>query len=522
MDNSQLVSSALLQTSPELYRQIDGGNSWQAAISQRGARVKLYRRYEKGDHRADITDQMRSMLRLVTDDANLSDFNLNYMRLIIDKMAGRTFAQGVGTTDEIVNAGWLADTLAAQSFDAAQGMWWRGAIRDGESYVMVDPDTLRWTSEPAFDQFSGMAVIYSQVSKRPVWACKLWSETDPEDIDNDSPGLVSVMRMVVYQPQRVSYWKGTDGGQTAEPDTSKGLSERPWPAELGGRLPIIAFANLRDNYTTYGESELRPAITAQDVQNRLLTSTTMAFELDAAKINISKGMEINRDGFVPGAIISIVLRDEAGNAITNFTQEQIAFLGACSVTQLQGGDLSQYVNIWDKLERSISQITQTPIYGITTQGAISGDALKQLENGLIGKVQRFQRENTDALKDLIILTADMQRIFRPASGAPKIDTVLVNWKSAELRDINAELDMLIKMRKETPGLFPDDLYRQRIGAIWGLKKDEIEEASAAAVEEKQAENDRMIDLANAQAQANAARMAGQEQPQEETPELNNG
>lgn len=519
MDNSQLVSSVLLQTNPELYYQINGGNSWRASISQRGARVKLYRRYEKGDHRADITDQMRKMLRLNTDDANLSDFCDNYTRLIIDKMAGRLHAQGISTNDTGIDENWLADMLAAQSFDAAQGMWWRGAIRDGESYVMVDPDTLLWTSEPAFDQFAGMVVIYDQLTRRAVWACKLWSETDPEDINDDSPGLVSVMRIVAYQPARVSYWKGTDGGQAAEVDSTK--TARPWPAELGGRLPIIAYANQRDSYTMYGESEIRPAVPLQDVLNRTVYSMVMASEFAAFPVNISVGMEVTPGGIVPGGIVNLILRDESGNAISNFTSEQLQFLQAARVTQLQAADLSQYTNQIDRVVKEISQCTQTPIYGVTTSGAISGDALKQLEIGLIGKVQRFQRQNTDALKALIILTADMQRIFKPGAGAPQIDTVLIDWKSAELLDANASIAALVQMRKDASGLWPDKFYRSRIGAILGMKRDEIEAAGQVAIDEKDAENERLIEAANAQAEASAARLAEQGQtapaPAQETP-----
>ncbi|MFA5716043.1 MAG: hypothetical protein WC998_09895, partial [Candidatus Paceibacterota bacterium] len=180
-ENSRLISDALLKTNPALYANIDGGNSWLAAIMQRGARVSLYRNYEKGDHRADMTTQMRSMLRLTDDSAGLKDFNDNYCKIVIDKMAGRVSVSEISSGDESIDSNWLEPLLDKQDFQAAEGMWWRGAITDGDAFVMVDPITMLWSSEPAYDGFSGMVAVYNQLTRKPVWACKLWSESDIQD-----------------------------------------------------------------------------------------------------------------------------------------------------------------------------------------------------------------------------------------------------------------------------------------------------------------------------------------------------
>src|SRR3990172_3881557 len=87
--NEKLIASALEQTNPKLASEIDAQNSFAPLVKQRGARIAKYRRYERGDHDADLTEQMRKMLRLKSDSAELSDFNDNYMRIIVDKMAGR-------------------------------------------------------------------------------------------------------------------------------------------------------------------------------------------------------------------------------------------------------------------------------------------------------------------------------------------------------------------------------------------------------------------------------------------------
>ena len=112
----------------------------------------------------------------------------------------------------------------------------------------------------------------------------------------------------------------------------------------------------------------------------------------------------------------------------------------------------------DKIVREISQSTQTPIYGVTTGDTLSGEALKQLEVGLIGKVRRFQRENTSAFKRLIRYTAEVQNAFF-GMAAPQITSIGVNWATPELRDEQAEVTMYLEMMTKAPGLFPMTFYR---------------------------------------------------------------
>ena len=58
-DNSGLVASALQKSNPALALTMDAANSFKAEVVEHGARVTLYRNYERGDHRAVITTQMR-------------------------------------------------------------------------------------------------------------------------------------------------------------------------------------------------------------------------------------------------------------------------------------------------------------------------------------------------------------------------------------------------------------------------------------------------------------------------------
>lgn len=503
-DNSGLIADALRKTQPILYLSMDTNGSFKSWIKSCGAKVSLYRDYERGDHRASITTQMKKMLRLNDDDSGMVDFNDNYMQIVVDKMAGRLRVNEITLGDETQDKGWLAPLLSFNNWAALQGTVFRGAIRDGDSYVMVDPQTLEWTSEPAYDGYSGVFALFYNNACTPYWAVKIWSEASEAD-------QKEVMRVVVYEEDKVSYWRGENGGQELIPDNVILLSDlirnsqqynvtiavpvgvdpnttrvnyMPWPVSS---VPVVHFVNKYDNYSESGESEMRPAIPLQDVLNRTLHSMVMASEFSAFNILWSIGMEIDVSAIQPGAVINLVLKDANGKAITDPTPEMAQFLSAMKVGQFAGSDISQYTNQIDKLVREISQATQTPIYGITTQGAISGEALKQLEIGLIGKCERFQHQNEDAIRDLIKLSADIQTVFQTeyeGTPAPVLNVISVVWKSPEITDVTAQISALVVMRKDAPNLWPDDWYRGKIGGLLGMSQSDVKtEGELAATQQ---------------------------------------
>ena len=104
-DNSGLVVTALELTDAELATSVDAMSTWRQELQEQGARVTLYRQYEEGEHRSGITTQMRNMLRLPVDDTGIDDFNDNYCRIIVDKMASRLQVSEITTGDESIDKG---------------------------------------------------------------------------------------------------------------------------------------------------------------------------------------------------------------------------------------------------------------------------------------------------------------------------------------------------------------------------------------------------------------------------------
>lgn len=509
MSNEALIVSAMQLTQPVLSLSLDVDDSYKSWIKQAGARVSLYRDYERGDHRSDMTPQMKKMLRLKTEDSGFNSFCDNYAAIVVDKFAGRLHVSEISIGDDAQNKAWLNPLLEYNHWTALQGTTFRGAIRDGDSYIMVDPVTLEWTSEAAYDGYSGVFALFSNNATTPYWACKIWSEASEAE-------QKEVMRVAVYEPDKVSYWRGEENGSELRPDNSIALSEviaqarqmniqievkdgvdpntemvnyRPWNVSM---IPVIHFVNKYDNYSDSGESELRPAIPLQDVLNRTLHSMVMASEFSAFSILWAKGIAIDVDGIVPGAVVNLLLKDANGNLIDP-SPESTAFLQAVAVGQFQGSDISQYTNQIDKIVREISQATQTPIYGITNQGAVSGEALKQLEIGLIGKCERFQHQNEDAVRSLILVTAEIQKTFKTEykgeNPPAQIKSVQISWKSPEILDVTAQINALKDLRRDCPGLWSDEWYRAKIGGLLGMSQSDIKTEGENAKNESQFKSD---------------------------------
>jgi hypothetical protein len=516
MANENLIASALLKTDPALYSQVDGGGDWLAAIRKKGARVKLYRAYERGDQRSNLTTQQKKLLNIRESNEELNEFNSNYCGIIVDAMAARLAVSEITADDEDVTT-WIQDTLNRNGFEQKQGEWFRGAIRDSESFVIVDPQTALWASESAFDGYSGVVAIYNPMTGLPMWACKLWIIAEPSDVSSDAEDLgdEDVVNIVVYQPDKISHWRGQAGGGEVEASIisrteDSATNEMPWDL---GVIPMAHYANKRDNYTTAGESEIRSVVPLQDILNSTLYDMQMASKLSAFKVYWSKGLEIDKDGIVPGSVINLLLKDESGNVATSLDEAAARFLAAVEVGEFGTTDMSQYTNQIDKLEREISQISSTPVYGITTQGALSGDALKQLETGLIGKVHRFQHENTVAIEMLLKLTAEIQRTFNvnqsfgekiksqvaqflglsaPSQPPQSLDGISINWKSPEIVDVSKQLTSLSQLRRDNPGLWPDEWYREKIGSLLGMKSDQIKAEGVKAQEQQISVFDRLV------------------------------
>jgi hypothetical protein len=482
-DQLSTLRTLLETTDRALATEIDA-NWIESQWNIRGAQAALFRRYTQGDHDAKLTDQMKNMLRVKENDAQIDDFVVNYCNIVIEKFAARLHVNKFDTGDDAANQ-WVLHRLNESRFMANEGMFYRGAARDASAFAIIDPQTLTFKVEPSFDGYSGVVAIYDN-DGNIQWAAKIWHEATGELInmpgsDNEDEPL-QVSYIIVYQPDKLSAW--IDDGSGAKPYAMwNGESELDWKLK---RIPVFQFTNKKDSYNYHGESELRAVVPLQNMLNRTLHSTGMVEELGAFPINVIIGAALNIGALTPGSIISMPLKDSGGNIITNPTPEQLDLIRAIQHFTLQPADLDKYLNALEKFVVQIAQVTETPIYGVTTAGNLSGEALKQLEIGLIGKCERFQRENTDTWREIVMMLRDIQQLYATPGieKAPKFDSVSVVWKSPEVRDNNLEIATLINLYEHTSGLFPAEFYRQRIGVLLDMSEDQIKKWGELAEKER--------------------------------------
>lgn len=500
-NNSKLIVNALLKTAPHLVGGTQSQDDFAEVLKQFGARVALYREYEEGEHRASMTDKMRQMLRLTADETGINDFNSNYCPIIIDKFAGRLEVTNLRLADETSSKEWLQPLLESNDWTSLQVASFRAAARDGETYVMVDPQTLKWTSEPAYDGYTGLVCIFEN-NLEPVWACKIVTGSDLPSIPGINNGFDEVMELTVYMPFSITHWAGTAGSQEVfpvndqitpieEPGEFVFTNSIPWPLP---KTPIIRFLNKYDNYDTIGRSELRPAIPLQDALNRTLYSMVFASEFSAFSIKYSIGIAIDPVDVMPGGVINLVVTGDDDDEPV-MSEEVSRFLQSVKVGEFKATPMNEYIEQIIQIVKEISQVTSTPLYGVTSTGVLSGEALKQLEIGLVTKCKRFIRSNTDAVKELVVLTSEIQSKIAPVEeDIPVIDVlepknVVVIWKSPELVDEIATIASLTNLRSQAPGLFSDTFYRTKIAELLHISQAEVEEdAARIKADPKEVEN----------------------------------
>jgi hypothetical protein len=365
-----------------------------------------------------------------------------------------------------------------------EGMFYRGAARDESAFAILDTETLTFKVEPAFDGYSGVVVIYDN-DGHIKWAAKMWHEASGEmtaQPGSDKENLPEqVGYIVVYEPNRLSAWK--DDGALSPYPYWNGMSEMEWKLD---RVPVFHFVNKKDSYNYHGESELRPVIPLQNMLNRTLHSTGMVEELGAFPVNVIIGAALDVGAITPGSIVCLPLFDKDGQQVTEPDESQIALINAVKHFVLKPADLDKYLAALEKFVVQVAQTTETPIYGVTTSNNLSGEALKQLEIGLIGKCERFQRENTDTWREIIEMMRDIQAVYNTPNipPCPKFDGVSIVWKSPEMRDEQSEIATLITLYEKTPGLFPAEFYRYRIGVLLDMSEDQIKDWAQKAMDEQ--------------------------------------
>ena len=459
-------------------------SAWIKDTEVRGEKVARYRRYMDGDHDANMTPEMRRLLRIKARE-NSAEFCDNYMDVVVQTMVDRVTLTAMDSVPsrkagnnppaaEDAVAVWTKAVLNFNRLDAMQGDVHESTIRDGNSFVMVgfdnDKQIPKFTHELAYDGVSGIIPVYQSADVSEMdCAIKVWHITSSEG------RLVDTLRVNVYYPDRIQKFISTDG-TSLTPFREKGVDGKdvtdaggniPWLDRAGKPLgiPIVHFRNRgRQNY---GLSELENAIPLQDVVNRLWHSLVMTAELSAFRILVAKGFTPPQD-LTPGMIVKIL---NNGGPLSK--DDNVDFYA------LDEGSIEQFLKAIQLATTEIGKVTRTPAPEFMGADDSSGEALKQREIGLIGKVKRFQIKAGNSWEDVFGLAYRLQSAFGNKQP-PAFERLYACWKDAEIRNDKVTIENANLIRP----VIGDEAFLEIIAPVYGWDDDKVQEILAQAAEQK--------------------------------------
>ena len=405
------------------------------------ARVRALREYYAGEHPIMLTKRQMEYLGELVDGESFT-FAHNLVRSIIDTLRERLdvsgfTVNGVGVEDETDDAaadGQLAalfwDWWMRNKSDSQQITLYRRALRDGKAYVIVDWDAAN--SRPKFalhrvdagDEEPGIIMHRDPEDDNHIlYATRYFYTFDPLN-----PGKTGTQRKTVYLPGEIRKYIMGNAAGAWQPHMDAGDSTWPLPwvdakgAPLG--IPVIEFANPAG-------SEIDQIIGLQNALNK--TWLDLIAAADASGFPILAIEYQGEGGF--GSI-----QDDAdieGNDEFRFSPGRAIEVDNANVKRLDAANLQPMIETMWTLVQAISGVSRTPAYYLRPVGGgdvPSGEALKQLESGLVKRAQERQLVFGQAWADAFGMAYRVAQTFGPSlPELPEMDIQTV-WTDANVRN----------------------------------------------------------------------------------------
>ncbi len=407
--------------------------AWAADNELRGEKVARFRRYVDGEHDAQMTQEMRKLLR-ITDNDSGAPFNSNKTDDVIETMADRLKVERIEGDNDAATQ-WAADLLDENRFDGLQMDVHDAALTDGDTYILEEWDDeaqmTRFCHEMAWDGVTGMTVVYASSYKSDLAAAiKVWTETEKDYADTT--------RVNIYYPDRIEKYVSKGGAALAKYIDPKmpEVWPLPWVDASGKALgvPVVPVKNRTRKKGDFGKSELENMLPLQDAHNRVMASTVMTTELTAFAIYVSIGFTPSA-AMTPGMIITITNKD--GSPLT---KDQVA-----DFKKIEGSSLEQFIKVLEYIEGQIESTTRTP--NMKTNANLSGEAMKLSENKLIGKVERFEVKAGNSWEDVLMLAHRIQTAFGKKMP-PAVKRWRCIWKDAQIRNDKETVETALKIAEK--------------------------------------------------------------------------
>lgn len=456
---------------------VDG--KWHERETAKAEIVDLFRQYYNGNHRLKLTAEMRQMMQI--DDDRLDRYNANYCDLVVHTMADRIHVDGIevdeanpegaalglrayletalpnvdvsavvqtlvtkfgaSAEDTGMGQGWTDALMESNQFDALEQAVTIAMLRDGVTYVASvyqEPEQIiRWHHEVAFDGEEGVIAIWDARREHMMAAVKIWAVGDEYHVN-------------IYYPHETERYKYGTYGEGKDVETKLVIRDDPLPTVRNGRIPGVPFIPFQNKVgdVKRSQSELRDVIPLQDSLNRAMVSMVINAELTAFSILLAVGIMVDA-GFTPGMVLQVIAKDDNDKQLVPEdadTAKALAdYYNSIRAERIEGSQLSGFIEHADWFINQISVVSSTPIPTNMGGDNQSGEALKQREVGLLGKVRRAQVHLKNGWSMLFKLSHYQETVFA-ADNPPAIVKFNPRFKDAQIRndaDIQASAEWYI-------------------------------------------------------------------------------
>lgn len=406
------------------------------------SKIKAYRDYYKGDHPILLTARQKEFLgELLGDDA--FTFCHNVVKSIVDTLRERLSVQGFTVNgagaavegEETTPDGQLATTLwdwwTENRMDSKQIRLYRRAIRDGRSYVMVDYDQdkgrPRFTLHKVDD--GNVGVSYHRDPSNPdvvLFANRYFYTYNPL-----SPGATGRLRKTTYLPDQIRKYiqdaGQPEGWRPIQDDGDPGWPI-PWTDRRGEPLGVALI-----EFENPGGSEIEQVLGLQNGLNKSWLDLIAA--ADAAGFPILAAEYDELDEAPPPGLEED--DDLEGDDEFRVGPGRVLEIFGGRMNRIQPGDLQQLIDVIWTLTAAISGVSRTPQYYLRPVGGSevpSGEALKQLESGLVKRAQERQLLFGQAWEDVFQMAMRINAAFGSGTRLNEQPTLATDWADPEVRN----------------------------------------------------------------------------------------
>lgn len=406
-------------------------------------KVTALRRYYEGIFDMMLTERQQEFLGPLLNPKAVFPFGHNHVRSVIDTLRERLSVTGVNiegvpeddTTSpgaQVQAAMWQWWTKAR--LDSEQIRLYRRALRDGTAYVLVDYDPVN--KRPRFSLHHadaghdepGVFVVRDPTDpNRILFAVLRFFTQDPTD-----PNSEARERRTVYMPDQIrKYVQGRDGNWVPTADDGDPSWPIMWTDRAGAPLGIVAV-----EFSNPGGSEVEQIIGLQNALNKAWLDLIAAADTSGFPLVVFDYQEDM--GQLSAATDDA---DHEGDDEIRLSPARVIEVIKTNVQRLEAADMSQMIAVIDRIELAISGVSRTPSYYLRPVGGSdvpSGEALKQLESGLVRRAEERQLVFGQAWEDVFALAYRINQAFGPTLPDVPDMTLNVTWQDANVRNELAE------------------------------------------------------------------------------------